>query len=78
MNKKIFLNLLIFFFFIVLLFKTNFIKNIISVYNLNENDRLIRTYGYCGGESIGYLKYLKKEFNFPIDNKKNWGIDGKN
>lgn len=64
MNKKVFLNLLIFFFFIVLLFKTNFIKNITSVYNLNENDRLIETYGYCGGESIGYLKYLKKEFNF--------------
>lgn len=69
MNKKIFLNLLIFFFFIILLFKTNFIKNIISVYNLDENDRITKTYGYCGGESIGYLKYLKKEFNFKSNPK---------
>jgi len=69
MNKKIFLNSLIIFFFIILLFKTNLTKNIISVYNLNEKDRLIRNYGYCGGESIGYLKYLKKKFNFESNPK---------
>ena len=52
--------LIIFIFIILLLDKTDFIKNFIKVITVPYSDRLIKIYGYCGGESIGYLMYLKK------------------
>ena len=44
------------------LYKINLIKNFSEIVNLNLNKRLENIYGYCDGESIGYLKYIKKEF----------------
>tara|TARA_A100000164_G_scaffold360407_1_gene374073 strand:- start:783 stop:1457 length:675 start_codon:yes stop_codon:yes gene_type:complete len=50
----------------VLLISTNFFKNFLNVYLNNYNKRIDFTYGFCKNESIGYLKYLKNEFN--LDN----------
>lgn len=47
---------------LVLLFSTNFLKNFLNVYSNNLNERESSTYGFCENESIGYLKYLKREF----------------
>ena len=51
---------------LVLLFLTNFFKSFLNVYSNNLNERLSFTYGFCENESIGYLKYLKREFK--LDN----------
>ena len=49
--------------------KTNFIKNLINTYNIDEEKRVENLYGFCGGESIGYLKYVNKKLNFKSNPK---------
>ena len=44
------------------LYKINPIKNFSEIISYKLPERLENIYGYCGGESIGYLKYIKKEF----------------
>ena len=44
------------------LYKINPIKNFSEIISYKLPKRLENIYGYCGGESIGYLKYIKKEF----------------
>ena len=51
----------------IFLFKTNPIKNFLEIINYNFHKRLENIYGYCGGESIGYLKYIKKEFKLDAN-----------
>ena len=57
-NKKLFLPFLV----LVLLFSTNFFYNFANTYSNNFENRINSTYGFCNNESIGYLKYLKKNF----------------
>src|SRR6056300_1945038 len=63
MKKKIFVILLFFFLFFILALQTNLFKNIKLIFT-NSDIRIVNQYGYCGGESIGYLKYLKKNYKF--------------
>ena len=65
-NKFNFKRLILSFLILVLLISTNFFKNFLNVYLNNYNKRIDFTYGFCKNESIGYLKYLKNEFN--LDN----------
>ena len=44
------------------IYKINPIKNFSEIISYKLPKRLENIYGYCGGESIGYLKYIKKEF----------------
>ena len=54
---------------IALSIKTNFFKNLAQVSLYKFDDRIISRYGYCSGESIGYLLYLKKKYQIK-DNPK--------
>ena len=56
--KRLILSFLV----LVLLFSTNFLKNFLNIYSNDLNKRVSFAYGFCGNESVGYLKYLKKEF----------------
>ena len=47
--------------------KTNFKQNLHSIIKINQNERINNLYGYCGGESIGYLRYLKSKYNFNFN-----------
>ena len=75
MKKFTFINntRIIYFISIILLmmifYKTAFFKNLSNILKNNENERIIKLYGYCNNESIGYLKYLKKEFNIRSNYK---------
>lgn len=62
LNKLNFLLILIFIFYI--LNKIDFYQNVRGIIKNSEKDRITNIYGYCGGESIGYLKYLKTKYNF--------------
>mgnify|MGYP001294984827 CR=1 FL=1 len=52
--------------FITLLFLNNFFNNFKNIYLNNFEKRINKIYGFCEGESIGYLIYLKQ--NFKLDN----------
>ena len=67
LKKFNFLLILICLFF--LMNKTDFIKDFYKVIKFNEPSRIVDRYGFCGGESIGYLKYLKEKFNFKSNPK---------
>jgi len=63
--------------------KTNFFRNLAEVTLHKFDDRIINKYGYCSGESIGYLLYLKKEYqikdnpiivNYVHTPQVNWAI----
>jgi hypothetical protein len=41
----------------------------VEITSLSHDKRITRTYGYCGGESIGYLIHLKNKYNI-FDNPK--------
>lgn len=56
---KYLISFIILFTFLV---KTNPIKNFSEIISYKFPERLENIYGYCGGESIGYLKYIKKKF----------------
>ena len=49
------------------LYKINPVKNFSKVISYKLPERLENIYGYCEGESIGYLKYIKKEFNLDAN-----------
>jgi hypothetical protein len=49
--------------------KTNFFRNLAEVTLHKFDDRIINKYGYCSGESIGYLLYLKKKYQIKNNPK---------
>jgi len=67
-NNKLFYTILVLL-ILFLLNKTSFIKNFINITKNNENKRVVRLYGFCGNESVGYLKYLKKKYNIKSNPK---------
>jgi hypothetical protein len=72
MKRNIYKNVKVVFFtlfvlIIILALKSNFLKNLTNILKFDENKRIEKIYGYCGGESIGYLKSLKKRYNFKTN-----------
>ena len=59
LNKK---NILLTILFFCLLIQTNFFKNIYQVISMSHNERLIKKYGFCSNDGIGYIEYIKKKF----------------
>ena len=54
--------IILFFIILCFLYKINPIKNFSDIIGFKLTERMENIYGYCGGESIGYLKYIKKKF----------------
>ena len=48
---------------------TNFFRNFAEVILYKFDDRIVKKYGFCSDESIGYLLYLKKKYEIK-DNPK--------
>ena len=59
--------ILLFLILFAFLYKINPVKNFSKVISYKLPERLENIYGYCEGESIGYLKYIKKEFNLDAN-----------
>lgn len=47
--------------------KNDFVKNLLFTTKFNENNRISQIYGFCGGESIGYLRSIKKKFDLATN-----------
>jgi hypothetical protein len=54
---------------IVCAINTNFFRNLADVTLFKYDNRIVKTYGFCSDESIGYLFYLKKKYKIN-DNPK--------
>ena len=59
--------ILLFLILFAFLYKINPIKNFSKVISYKLPERLKNIYGYCEGESIRHLKYIKKEFNLDAN-----------
>ena len=66
-NKKVIILLIIVIIFFGI--KTNFFRNSAELIKYNHSERLVKEYGFCSNESIGFLKYLKIKYDIK-DNPK--------
>lgn len=67
-NQKLFFFILILL-LLLLINKVDFFKNFSKVVYFNNEQRLIKAYGYCNDTGVGYLNFLKKNFNFNSNPK---------
>jgi hypothetical protein len=54
---------------IIFSINTNFYRNLYEIISHKFDNRITKTYGYCNGESIGYLLSIKKKYQIN-DNPK--------
>ena len=66
-NKSFLFIFIIFFLFFFI--KNNFFHNLSEIIKFNEKKRISNLYGFCEGESIGYLNSLDKKINFKSNPK---------
>ena len=52
---------------ILIVYKTNFLRSLHDISIISYDDRISNTYGFCEKEGIGYVNFIKKNFN--IDGK---------
>ena len=52
---------------ILIVYKTNFLRSLHDLFMISYDDRISNTYGFCEKEGIGYVNFIKKNFN--IDGK---------
>ena len=70
MNKKIkknFCILLISFLILIFIYNQNLFKKAYNIANLTYENRISKASGFCSKDSVGYLIYLKKKFNFNFN-----------
>ena len=61
-NKNFYFYLVLFFLIIVFLIRLDFFKQLYLLSTNKFNQRMINNYGYCGNDSYGFLKDIKKKF----------------
>ena len=64
-NSSIFL--IIFLGLIIIMNKVDFTQNLAKIFSIPYLERLNRVYGFCGGESIGYLKYINEKYDLKYN-----------
>jgi len=52
---------------ILIVYKTNFLRSLHDLFIISYDDRISNTYGFCEKEGIGYVNFIKTNFN--IDGK---------
>ena len=70
MNKKIkknFCILLISFLTLIFIYNQNLFRKAYNVTKLTYENRISQASGFCSEDSVGYLVYLKKKFNFNFN-----------
>ena len=73
-QKKIYKKILIIAFLsLVISTNTNFLNDIYNIYFRNYDERMLRTYGNCGGMSYGFIKKVKEQF--LVNGKKLYSVN---
>jgi hypothetical protein len=52
---------------LLIIYKTNLLRSIHDLFIISYDDRISSIYGFCDKEGIGYVNFIKK--NFDIDGK---------
>ena len=74
-NKKITMNYKKICFFLILFLSILFLENlqiykkIFVLLSKDADKRMVDHHGYCDGESVGFIKYLYKKYNFKLTPK---------
>jgi len=70
LNNKIKKNtgiLIIGFLILIFIYNQNLFRKFYNVFNLDFETRIAESSGYCRDDSVGYLRYLKKKYNFNFN-----------
>ena len=70
MNKKIKKNIGILvagFLILIFIFNQNLFRKFYNIINFDHKSRVSKSSGYCFNDSVGYLRYLKKKFDFKFN-----------
>ena len=59
----------LFFLFILLCHQVNFSKNFTKIIFFNYDNRISKAYDHCSDAGVGYLRFLKNNFNFKSNPK---------
>ena len=51
------------------IYNNNIFRKFYNILSISHDERLSKSSGYCSGDSIGYLKYLKKKYKFIFNPK---------
>ena len=70
-NKNLLFYLIISFLILILIYNNNLAKKTYKILSIDYNDRVNKIYGFCGKESVGYLKHIKK-----LDQKNYFSVFG--
>ena len=62
-KRKLFYILIIAFIFSILLKQINFFRDIYFLSKYSFKERLLKTYGFCNYESLGFLDFIKDKYN---------------
>ena len=73
MKKKINFYIFKYFILVVIFFSliksTDFLKKVYFTNKYNYEQRIAKSYNYCNDESIAFLHFLKKKYNFKNEIK---------
>lgn len=67
--KKNSIFFVLFFLFILLCHKVSFFKNFAKIIFFDYDNRISKSYGYCTDTGVGYLRFLKNNFDFKSNPK---------
>lgn len=70
MSKKIKKNigiLIVGFLVLIFIFNQNLFRKFYNIINFDYESRISKSSGYCSDDSVGYLRYLKKKYNFKFN-----------
>ena len=70
MSKKIKKNigiLIVGFLVLIFIFNQNLVRKFYNIINFDYESRISKSGGYCSDDSVGYLRYLKKKYDFKFN-----------
>ena len=70
MSKKIKKNvgiLIVGFLVLIFIFNQNLVRKFYNIINFDYESRISKSSGYCSYDSVGYLRYLKKKYDFKFN-----------
>ena len=62
-KNQLYKSIIIFFILLIFMKQIDFFKKVYFTFTRTYETRLVNSYEYCGQESIGFLNYIKNNFN---------------
>ena len=59
--------LIVGFLILIFIFNQNLVRKFYNIINFDYESRISKSGGYCSDDSVGYLRYLKKKYDFKFN-----------